>query len=135
MEALEFIALLDGVQQRGTDKWIARCPSHDDKDPSLSIAVSPTGKILIHCWAGCSALEIVHSLDLELSDLFPVNDYERPMAFAQLEMKKITERRNRVEHAKTFIALVTADLKSGKTVPEHDLNQARQYKQYLERIS
>jgi hypothetical protein len=32
--------------------WLARCPAHDDKEPSLSLSDSE-GRILLHCHAGC----------------------------------------------------------------------------------
>jgi hypothetical protein len=31
--------------------WIARCPAHHDKDPSLSLH-GADGKVLVHCHAG-----------------------------------------------------------------------------------
>jgi hypothetical protein len=31
----------------------ARCPGHDDHDPSLSVSDGQDGKLLIHCFAGC----------------------------------------------------------------------------------
>jgi putative DNA primase/helicase len=34
--------------------WIARCPAHDDRDPSLSIADGIDGRVLLTCFAGCS---------------------------------------------------------------------------------
>jgi putative DNA primase/helicase len=34
--------------------WIARCPAHDDRDPSLSIADGIDGRVLVTCFAGCS---------------------------------------------------------------------------------
>jgi putative DNA primase/helicase len=34
--------------------WMARCPAHDDRDPSLSIADGTDGRILLTCFAGCS---------------------------------------------------------------------------------
>ena len=32
--------------------WTARCPAHDDRDPSLSIR-DAGGKVLVRCHAGC----------------------------------------------------------------------------------
>lgn len=72
------LAHLDGVKhlpdRKGLRRWMAKCPAHDDKKPTLSVAEAPNGTILLRCWAGCSALEIVHAMGLELSDLFPDRD-------------------------------------------------------------
>jgi hypothetical protein len=38
--------------------WLCRCPAHDDKGPSLSVADGPDGKLLLNCFAGCSFAEI-----------------------------------------------------------------------------
>jgi hypothetical protein len=62
---------LDGVKSIGAGKWQARCPAHDDKTPSLSIKEINDGTLLLKCWAGCNAGEIVGAVGLELSDLFP----------------------------------------------------------------
>jgi putative DNA primase/helicase len=32
--------------------WMARCPVHDDLDPSLSIRDADDGKVLVRCHAG-----------------------------------------------------------------------------------
>ena len=52
--------------------WVTRCPSHEDKQASLSIA-EKEGKILLKCFAGCSVNEIVAALGLQIKDLFPTN--------------------------------------------------------------
>ena len=65
---------LDGVKETGTGKWQARCPAHDDKTPSLSVKEINDGTLLLKCWGGCSAGEIVGAVGLELSDLFPKQD-------------------------------------------------------------
>ncbi|MCR2831192.1 hypothetical protein NR402_12995 [Acidithiobacillus ferrooxidans] len=62
---------LDRVKRTAPDKWIARCPAHDDKRPSLSIREAEDHKVLLKCWAGCGAFEIVAALGLNLGDLFP----------------------------------------------------------------
>ena len=41
--------------------YIACCPAHDDKNPSLSIT-EKDGKILLHCHAGCVQSEVISSL-------------------------------------------------------------------------
>ena len=65
---------LDNVKETGAGKWQARCPAHDDKNPSLSVKEINDGTLLLKCWGGCSAGEIVGAVGLELSDLFPKQD-------------------------------------------------------------
>ncbi|MBU2766151.1 virulence-associated protein E [Acidithiobacillus ferrivorans] len=62
---------LDQVKSIGTGKWQALCPAHDDRRPSLSIKATNDGTVLLKCWAGCGAAEIVSALGLSLGDLFP----------------------------------------------------------------
>lgn len=62
---------LDKCRPNGTNRYIACCPAHEDRDPSLSISEAQDGRILVHCFAGCSALDVVESLGLSLGDLFP----------------------------------------------------------------
>ena len=44
--------------------WMARCPAHDDREPSLSISVGDKGKMLIHCFAGCGQGTVIAALRL-----------------------------------------------------------------------
>lgn len=69
--AEKILLLLDSVRETGSRKWQAVCPAHDDKSPSLSIKEINDGTLLLKCWAGCNAAEIVGAVGLELSDLFP----------------------------------------------------------------
>jgi len=41
--------------------WVARCPAHDDRDPSLSIR-DASGKVLVRCHAGCDQLDVIDAL-------------------------------------------------------------------------
>ncbi|MHB8391410.1 MAG: hypothetical protein ACYDBH_17820 [Acidobacteriaceae bacterium] len=51
-------------------KWMARCPAHPDRHPSLSITQGHSG-VLLKCWsAGCSIESIVSALGLPMSALF-----------------------------------------------------------------
>lgn len=68
------LSRLDYVKETGPGRWIARCPAHDDRRPSLSVRETDDGTLLVKCWPGCTAAEIVAAVGLRLSDLFP----ERP---------------------------------------------------------
>lgn len=50
--------------------WSAKCPAHADRNPSLRIRITSDGTILLKCFSGCSAAEIVQSLGLSMRDLF-----------------------------------------------------------------
>ncbi|MEW6076673.1 MAG: AAA family ATPase [Thermodesulfobacteriota bacterium] len=60
-----------GGKQSGTGA-MCHCPCHDDKNPSLSIAVK-SGKLLVKCQAGCPQNEVVASL--KSRGLWPSDDH------------------------------------------------------------
>ena len=62
------LAKLESVHQNGQG-WIARCPAHDDHEPSLKIDEGDD-RVLLHCHAGCSPEAIVGAMGLTLADLF-----------------------------------------------------------------
>jgi hypothetical protein len=53
-----------GVQWRGTQRFIARCPAHQDKSPSLSVREGHTN-IMVKCFAGCTFFEVAAAVGLE----------------------------------------------------------------------
>ena len=61
----------EGVRSTGQGRWLARCPAHDDRNPSLSVRELDDGTVLIHDFAGCTAADIVAAVGLDLSALFP----------------------------------------------------------------
>jgi hypothetical protein len=52
-------------------KATARCPAHDDRDPSLTVGIGVDGRALVHCHAGCPVEAILEALRLAWPDLFP----------------------------------------------------------------
>jgi hypothetical protein len=52
-------------------RWTACCPAHVDKSPSLAITQLDDGRILLKCFAGCSAYEVVSAVGMDMTDLFP----------------------------------------------------------------
>lgn len=73
MSAQTLISRLEGVRAVGRDRWVARCPAHDDRGPSLSIT-ERDGRILFHCFAGCDAESVLNGAGLRWCDVLPQGD-------------------------------------------------------------
>jgi len=65
------LSRLEKIKRAGTGRWMARCPSHKDKTASLSLRDLDDGRILLHCFAGCNAGEVLGAIGLTINDLFP----------------------------------------------------------------
>jgi hypothetical protein len=65
------LANLKRVKSTSKNRWLACCPAHEDRSPSLSIMQNEQGKIFIHCFAGCNGKAIMSSIGMTLSDLYP----------------------------------------------------------------
>ena len=75
MTAFEFAALL-GAKRVGRGKWIAKCPSHKDRHPSLSIAEGRKHPVVFRCMsAGCTQEEVLRAIGITWKDLLG----ERPV--------------------------------------------------------
>lgn len=71
MSAAPLLDRLEGVRATGPRGWVARCPGHRDKTPSLSVRELPDGRVLLHDFAGCDVHDILAAVGLSLRDLFP----------------------------------------------------------------
>lgn len=66
--------------------WSAKCPAHDDRNPSLSIGTGRDGRCLLKCHAGCETEAIVAELGLGMKDLMP--EGEEPVRRAKKSAAK-----------------------------------------------
>lgn len=69
MKALENNGCKPTKTQKG---WMALCPAHDDRNPSLSLDEGDDYRVLAKCHAGCSINSICQALGMELSELMPI---------------------------------------------------------------
>jgi hypothetical protein len=76
MSAAALLDRLDGVKQTAAARWIAKCPSHEDRSPSLSIREVDGGRVLLKCFAGCGAIDVLDSLGLNWAALFPEGGHQ-----------------------------------------------------------
>lgn len=62
---------LQKVKANGPNAWVACCPAHKDKSPSLTVKALADGRILLHCFAGCETGDVLGAIGVQFSDLFP----------------------------------------------------------------
>jgi hypothetical protein len=70
---------LQGVRRTG-HSWVALCPVHADRTPSLAIAEGAEGMALVCCRAGCRSGDVLAKVGLSWRDLFPSRAAVRPSA-------------------------------------------------------
>lgn len=71
MSDLEHVlSRLSGVRRSGNG-WVACCPSHEDRTPSLSIRQGSNGRVLFKCFAGCRFEDIRRGLNMTTQELGP----------------------------------------------------------------
>ncbi len=116
------LSKLKKVTQRGQGQWMACCPAHEDRSPSLAIKENHDGRVLLKCFAGCGAADVVHAVGLTLSDLFPEGGKDQldPFAFARIERKKSHDLANEIQREKLILAIAQSDREKGKTISPKD---------------
>jgi hypothetical protein len=113
------LSCLDRVRRTGPATWIGRCPAHRDRHPSLSIRETGDGIVLLHCFGGCSAVDVVAAVGLELSDLFPrqpanhCRTRERQPFFAADVLRCLRRELG-------VVLVVASDLRASRTVTDGD---------------
>lgn len=135
MQTLVIANVLDrlrNVKPRGNGRWLAQCPGplhrNGDIHPSLSIGTGENGAVLLKCWVGCSAHDIVSAVGLDLADLFPPREstgkpISRPWPAAQILAALLFE----VE----IVGLAASDLYAGKSLSTVD---SERFKLAIERV-
>lgn len=67
----DILARLEKVKQTGRGNWLACCPAHEDRRPSMTLRAEDDGRILCHCWTGCAFDSIVEAVGLGWEPWFP----------------------------------------------------------------
>jgi CHC2 zinc finger len=102
------------VKQVGAGKWMALCPAHEDRSPSLSVRDTDNGRVLVYCFAGCGAGDVLNSIGLRLSDLF-----DGPIAHhlpAVRQQADANETLVAIAHEVTVVNLIAHDLRLSEKI-------------------
>ena len=122
MGADKLLSRLQRVKRTGPGKWIASCPTREDKSPSLAIREMDDGTVLLHDFGGDSVEAILGAVGLSFSDLYPdkPGTYRKPV--------------RRPFNASDVLALVAFESSVGVGVISGVLNNDSATEQDLERL-
>ena len=71
MRAEALLERLAKVKETGSGRWLACCPAHPDKTPSLAVRELEDDRVLVHCFAGCIVEDVLAAVGLDFDALFP----------------------------------------------------------------
>lgn len=115
------LSRLDGVRCVRSGQFIARCPAHGDRSPSLSIRETDTGALLVHCFAGCRTDDVLAAVGLSLADLFPGNVNSRPAGIPAARRRDLAEAEL---NERLVLAAVCSDIERGEALAPGDIQRA-----------
>ena len=113
---------LTHVRHRGHGQWSARCPAHEDRGPSLTVKELDDGKLLLHCFSGCSVEDVVGAVGLTVADLFPARGPRGPGAGSKPQRLKVPayQALEILVLEAQLIAIVGSDMVKRKTINDVD---------------
>ena len=119
MSVNTLLSHLTKTKRTGNGRYLACCPAHPDKRPSLSIRELDDGRVLVKCFAGCSVEEVLHAVGLEFDSLFPeklighcLHPERHPFS-----AKDILEA---VRHETLIVSVAASNIAHGETLVEDD---------------
>ena len=123
MSAEVLISRLSKVKANGRGKWMALCPVHDDRSPSLSVKEEADGRVLVQCFAGCDTQHVINAVGLDWDDLMPekIDDYKPPVR----QRIYPSEALRIIQFEARLICLAAFDLAKGKELSSADLNRVK----------
>ena len=133
MTAETLLSHLEGVRRTGSDRWIAKCPAHDDRHPSLSVRELNDGRVLINCFGGCGAAQVLDAVGLSYDALFPPKPVDHagrlPRPVFRDDVFEIVRREAAIVH------LIGGDLHKNRSISEDDYRRLGQAIGKLERVA
>lgn len=124
MSAELLISRLSRVKQNGNGRWMACCPAHDDRNPSLSVNEQPDGRVLIQCFAGCDTADVLGAVGLDWSDVMPEQPlYQRAKPVQQRIYPSDALRA--IQFEARVICLAAFDLAKGTKLNDSDLERLK----------
>ena len=119
MTATALIDRLERVRQTAPGRWLAKCPAHQDRSPSLSIRELDDGRVLLYDFGGCQVGDVLAAVGLTVADLFPqrLPGHSHAATHSKIPARDLLEI---VSHETSIVAVIVTDLIAKKTISDTD---------------
>ena len=109
-------------------KWIACCPAHQDKSPSLAVTEADD-RVLVHCFSGCDTQDVTVAIGLNVADLF----YNK-LAGAEMTERKRQRFEEVLKSERIQVAIINAVEKVERPLTTHERNRRSLGQQRINKI-
>lgn len=121
------IARLNNVH-RTAHGWRADCPNGHRSKGSLAMSESTDGSLLLHCHAGCAAIDVLTPIGLSLSDLYPERLTDstpemRAAARVRFKLAATSAALGVLAREATVVELAAAQVARGESLSVDDLHR------------
>lgn len=128
----EILNRLDKVKKTGGGRWLARCPAHEDRSPSLAIRALDDGRVLLHCFAGCSVDDVLAAIGLDMADLFPSRPNQEPGKKREVSPFYALDILRALSYEVLIVQIAAASLAEGRPLADQDQNRLMLAKQRID---
>ena len=111
------LSRLDGVKETGHGKYVARCPAHEDRSPSLAIKDEEDGRVLLHCFAGCETEDVLNAIGLTFSDVMPER-IETSHSYKPRRWLNARDALSSLDHEALVVSVIAADFLRRKAIDD-----------------
>ncbi len=122
MNTVSNLSSLPKFKAVGKNRYVACCPAHDDKHPSLSIT-DAKDKILVHCFSGCTQTDVIDALRSQ--GLWHTDSKPDPWVFSADEL----------EYMMLCLLVYQGATRRGETLPDARPELIAEYNAILKKMS
>ena len=106
------------MKRTHANQFLACCPAHDDKNPSLAIK-DMSDRLLIKCMAGCGIEDIMEAANLTWDDIMPEKQPTENYKPAPIKIYA-TDILKSIRFEAQIVTLAAIELKNGKPLGKID---------------
>jgi len=109
-------------------KWMACCPAHQDKSPSLAVTETDD-RVLVHCFSGCDTQDVTAAIGLNVADLF----YNK-LAGAEMTERKRQRFEEVLKSERIQVAIINTVEKVERPLTNHERDRRSLGQQRINKI-
>jgi len=111
---------LTKVSSGAEGQWMACCPAHEDKTPSLAVREAPDGAVLLRCFGGCTVHAVVAALGLNMAELFPPREPRHGAPKRLARTLTAYQALELLDNEAVFVAVAAGNLRRGLKLNDAD---------------